>query len=490
MAVRKSIRIRTRPIHEGEGEVSEPIDVDDARRLLPTAFDPQLPSPQELELAQTTSLPDLAHIVRKSNELVRAHYSLSLNATRLLAYALAVVDSDEVKKQQHFPLLSIPLPHIAEVFPALQSNNDIKEVMRAACADLFQASIEIQVGKKQEKISLRWAPTCGLAEGHVHLRLHYDLAPYLLDLKERYTSQSLMYVVELRSSYQYRLYEIFRSYLFRLGCELRFDELKSMLGIEEGQYQLVGHFASRVLNPGLQAINAVTDVHVEIDKPIRTGKKIIGWSFRIRRQIQRKLPLSPMNAPLIESMVTLGIKPRAAVLFASEYEAEILKPNIDYVREKLSSGYEIKDITGFLRAALESNYAIDAVEAEDTARQVKLKEAEQRLHREAEQRITDAKRQAIPNAKFEIQRRAALDRFARLANAEQKQVQQAFVDHLINVPNAAAISARFSKEGFDDPMVASTFRVFLIGHFEIPEPTEVQVREHVAAVMAEQLAKP
>ena len=122
--------------------------------------------------------------------------------------------------------------------------------MRAACADLFQASIEIQVGKKQEKISLRWAPTCGLAEGHIHLRLHYDLAPYLLDLKERYTSQSLMYVVELRSSYQYRLYEIFRSYLFRLGCELRFDELKSMLGIEEGQYQLVGHFASRVLTPG------------------------------------------------------------------------------------------------------------------------------------------------------------------------------------------------------------------------------------------------
>lgn len=488
VAAKKSVRIRTRPLDEGEGGAPEIIDVDDARRLLPTT-DPQLPSAQELELATTTSVPDLAHIVRKSNELVRAHYSLSLNATRLLAYALAVVDSEEVKRAQQFPLLSIPLPHIAEVFPALQNNNDIKEVMRAACTDLFQASIEIQVGKRQEKISLRWAPTCGVAEGHIHLRLHYDLAPYLLDLKERYTSQSLMYVVELRSSYQYRLYEIFRSYLFRTGCELRFDELKSMLGIEEGQYQLVGHFASRVLNPGLEAINAVTDIQVEIDKPIRSGKKIMGWAFRIRRQLQRKLPLSPVNAPLIESMVTMGIKPRAAVLFASEYEAEILKANIDYVREKLSSGYEINDVTGFLRAALESNYAIDAVEAEDVVRQVKLKETEQRLHWEAEQRIAAAKRQAMPNAKFEIQRRAALERFGQLAVREQKEVQQAFVDHLMDVPNAAMISSRFSKNGFDDPMVGSTFRVFLIQHFEIPEPSETEVREHVATVMADQLAK-
>ena len=96
----------------------------------------------------------------------------------------------------------------------------------------------------------------------------------------------------------------------------------------------------------------------------------------------------------------------------------------------------------------------------------------------------------MPNAKFEIQSRAALEKFGRMSVREQKEVQQAFVDHLIDVPNAAAISSRFSKSGFDDSLVVSNFRIILIQHFEIPEPTEVQVREHVAAVMAEQLAKP
>ncbi len=83
-----------------------------------------------------------------------------------------------------------------------------------------------------------------------------------------------------------------------------------------------------------------------------------------------------------------------------------------------------------------------------------------------------------------------MSRFGNMVAREQKDVQQAFVDHLMHVSSAAKINARFSQNGFDDPMVASTFRVFLIEHFGIPEPTEVEVREHVAAVMAEQLAKP
>lgn len=297
-------------------------------------------------------------------------------------------------------------------------------------------------------------------------------------------SLTLMHVVELRSSYQYRLYEIFRSYQFRQGCELAFDELKSMLGVDEDQYQLVGHFASRVLKPALAAINDVTDIHVEIEKPIRTGKEIIGWSFKIRRQLQKKLPLS-----LITSMVSMGVKPRAAVQFASDYESAILKANIDYVQEKMSSGYEVEDPTAFLRAALEANYAVDAAEVEEAARQTKLQQAERQAHREAEQRIAAAKRQAIPTAQFEIRRNAAMARFGQLQAAEQREVQQAFVDHLGHIPNAAEVRAGFAERGFDDPRVARTFRIFLIDHFEIPEPTDHEVREHVAEMMAEQFAK-
>lgn len=490
MAARKSIRIRTRPLEEGEGALTEPVLPDDVPTLLPVVFDEgHQPSPEELELATQTAIPDLAHIVRKSNDLVRAHYSLGLNATRVLAYALAVTDSEWVRQHQQFPLMKIPLMHVAEVFPALQRNNDIYDVMKQACVDLFEARVEIPMGKRNEKLLLRWAPTCGVIAGHIVMRLHYDLAPYLLDLKERYTPQSLMYVVELRSSYHYRLYEIFRSYLFQMGCELRFEDLKGMLGVEEGQYQLVGHFANRILKPGLIAIREVTDLQVDIDKPIRQGKKIIGWVFKIRRQAQHKLPLSPVNAPLIESMVAMGVQPAAAVKFGSEYETDILKANIDYVREKLSSGYAVNDVTAFLRAALDANYAVDELEKEEAARQQKLKETERRLHREAEQRIATAKRQAMPNAKFEIQRNAALARFGKMSLREQKELQAMFVDNLVGKPNAAEINARFSQSGFEDGIVASNFRVFLIGHFQIPEPTDAEVREHVAAAMADQFAR-
>jgi hypothetical protein len=484
---RKTLRIKTRSLQEdrdvlgGESALAP---------LLPATVPSSggaLPSAEELEAATTSPVPDLSHIVRKSNDLVRAHYSLSLNATRVLAYALAVIDADEVRRKEQFPLMRIPLTHIAEVFPALQGNNGIYEVLSTACEDLFNARVEIQLGAKKEKLSLRWAPTCGVVKGHVILRLHYDLAPYLLDLKERYTTQSLMFVVELRSSYHYRLYEIFRSYLFRAGCELSFEELKSMLGIAEAQYQLVGHFVSRVLTPGIKSINTVTDIHVDIEKPIRQGKRIIAWQFKVRRQMQQKLPLSPVNAPLIEAMVTMGIKAKAAMDFASAYESSILKANIDYVRERMSSGYEVRDVTGFLRSALEANYAVDAVEAEEAARQVKLKQTEQQLHREAEQRIANAKRVAVPTARFDLMRQAALQRFEQMTLAQRKELQQAFVDSLVNTPAAGALAARFAAQGFDDPTVSSRFRVFLIETFQIPEPTDREVREHVAKLLADQL---
>src|SRR5690606_34632464 len=148
-------------------------------------------------------------------------------------FAIAYIDADTVRKTGQFPLLKIPLTHIAETFPSLASSNSIYTDIGLAAEELFDAQVSFPVpnSKRGDKVRLRWAPTCGKVGGDLLLRLNFDLAPYLLDLKERYTSRQLMYVVELRSPYHWRLYEIFRSYLWRGGCELLVDDIKAMLEV-------------------------------------------------------------------------------------------------------------------------------------------------------------------------------------------------------------------------------------------------------------------
>ena len=480
------MRVRTTAISETD-PASEEVERAPIRQGRAVARK-EYPTPDEIASALDQDRPNLAQAIKKSNDLVRAHYALSLNASRLLAYLVSVLDTRSAQETGVCPLLRFPVSYLGEVYPALSKNGSLHERMRKACHELFEARVVVSVGAKQEPLALRWVTPCAVIEGHVLARLTPDVLPYLVDLKERYTTQSLMYLVELRTAYQYRLYEIFRSYAYRYGCYLSFEELKQMLVIDQDQYQLVGHFVSRVLKPALKDINAVTDIQVDIERNERRGRKIVGWHFKIVQRKQRKLPLSPAGAPLIEEMVSLGVGLRAANELASFYAPEIVKANIEFVRDKLAAGYDVRDVTSFLKAALEDNYASEMLEAKEAAERAERRRAEQDLHRAAERSIEERKRTAVPRFRMAIQVEAAKARFDRLSDDDQKDLISRFSDTLLHAPNGAKIAAQFAKDGLQSPMAASHFRVFLVDHFQIPEPSELEVKQRVAMELAKELS--
>lgn len=118
--------------------------------------------------------------------------------------------------------------------------------------------------------------------GQIEFEISAKLKPFLLQLKNNFTSVHLANIPKLSSGYSIRLYEILLQYK-SIG-KRHFDDiakLQAMLGSNHEQY---GHFKARVLDPSKKDMAKNTNIMFEYDE-IKTGKKITGLVFHIKENV-------------------------------------------------------------------------------------------------------------------------------------------------------------------------------------------------------------
>lgn len=111
--------------------------------------------------------------------------------------------------------------------------------------------------------------------GTVQVRFHEKMAPFLFELKNRYTQYQLYEVLVFKNKYAIRLYEIIRSFIMqdelREGTEkdIKFsiEELRELLSAP--QYKRWVDFNRFVLKPAVDEINKLSDlIRIEY-KPLK-----------------------------------------------------------------------------------------------------------------------------------------------------------------------------------------------------------------------------
>jgi hypothetical protein len=455
------------------GESAEPPV--SAHLVLAPATRAQLPSADEIPLAYIPAQIELDAQLVKSNALVNARYSLPLNAHRVLSYCLSVLNKDIDKA---FPLMKIPVVQVAETFPGLSGSGTVYEDIGKALDQLFEASISIKQGK--DFVRLRWAPTCGRVGGWIFIRLNEDLRPYLKKLVKQFTVYRLRFVLELRTAYQYRFYELFKSQQYLGKCTLYYEELKAWLEIPKDDYTYVGHFKDRILQPSIKAINDVTDIQVDIVQPIKEGRRVIGWLIRIRSKPQEQLPLPPTVAPIIERLVADGLSAEEARTLARDYDEDYLKEKITWVEREFEAG-RVQSLPAFLRKAVVEDWQPPTtrealVEAKERARTAAAREREAR--ESYRQLVEEAKRDA-PRA---IRQAQAVRRLAECSKAEREEVERAFADAIIRKSRAAAI--KYGESGHESELVQTYFKAFLVEHFAIAVPSLAEIQKFAVEMAA------
>ena len=155
--------------------------------------------------------------------------------------------------------------------------------LKSAIKSLADKSIWITMPDGKYKL-FRWISTAEINpnSGIVQIQFFDGMKPYLLKLRENFTSFQLVWTLRFRSKFSHRLYELIKSIHYNeLESYTRtypVDELRRIMGAEHyGTYQA---FKARALSPACDEINEYSDKTLAWT-PIKTGKQVTAITLTI-----------------------------------------------------------------------------------------------------------------------------------------------------------------------------------------------------------------
>ncbi|HHV30686.1 MAG TPA: replication initiation protein [Clostridium sp.] len=221
-------------------------------------------------------------MIVKSNDLVEASYKLTSGEQKLILKIVSEIHPDD----DEFKVYKI---HISEFVKLLNVKNkniysDIKQMTRELMTKVFT------IKKPKSTLQINWLSSVEYMEGQGIVEICFDpkLKPYLLQLKNRFTKYNFSDVVQLKSFYSLRFYELLKQYEPIGKRSFEVDELKRMLGIKDDEYKLYAHFKSRAIIPAQKELREKTDISFDFIEN-KEGKKVKILEFIINSNKNRNL---------------------------------------------------------------------------------------------------------------------------------------------------------------------------------------------------------
>lgn len=232
-------------------------------------------------------------LIRKSNKLVEARYKFDIWEMRVFVKMLTLIRPDD----HDFAQYRINSTEIIHDF-GLYDNGSIYKSIKEGAEKLLTKQVEIERideegRKKRIKANLISSTESFVDETEgtdIILKFDPELRRHLLDLKEKYLTYDVRNILKLTSVYSIRIYELLKQYEgmiddSKLGYAKRkfsIEELKKVLGIEEGEYQLYGHFKNKIILKAQKDLESETDIRFEIEEE-KSSRKIVSIIFLIYR---------------------------------------------------------------------------------------------------------------------------------------------------------------------------------------------------------------
>jgi len=236
----------------------------------------------------TIVTPRPTNIVRKTEALVRARYSLSQLAIKIITAVISMID----KKDSDLKLYVIKVKDFKEL--TIGKNKTIGgtayKSIKDACDELMDKKIEFDDGISFT--STRWLASSEyiLDSGEIELEISQKLRPLLVQLKEgKYLNYELQNILPLRSEYIIRLYELLK-HEYNKGTqykghktamyEITIDEF-----IKEFQVPASYKFNNikvQILDKAIKQFREHTDIQISYKPSRKKGKKVLAIEFSIK----------------------------------------------------------------------------------------------------------------------------------------------------------------------------------------------------------------
>ena len=245
------------------------------------------------------------YIVSKSNQIVqKCRYDFSVTEQRTIAYICFKIKPIEILDRTKGTPFQLEyefniLDYVRTC--GLQDNGKLYEEVKSTLKGLRDKSMWLTLPDGSET-TVGWLAkaTTNKRSGIAKIKIDEDLAPYLFDLKEKFLSYGLKNVLNMKSQYSIRIYELMKSYHdMKIGqtdhrskseklktpqkieWTIDLDELKRLLMVDTiKSYSNFKDFRRYVLEKAQKEINELTDISVYYE-PITKGRKTIKVKFTI-----------------------------------------------------------------------------------------------------------------------------------------------------------------------------------------------------------------
>lgn len=247
--------------------------------------------------------------VSMSNALARAAHRLTLSEKRIIALGIAFTDQKMKLPPNAGWKVRIHASQYAEKFEV--DMHTAYDQLKSASRRLYLREASSVWQNKDHyddtvEFNFRWVSSAAYskaAEGWVELNFTPEVAPHLIDLKEKFLTYKLKQTVALQSIYGWRLYEVLLSYASQQkDKEFEFMEFALLMDAPNSCYKDFGAMRRVIIEPAVREINEKSDLkilEVEKDKKgnpvffesIKKGKKVTGIKFYFKKDEQLKLKL-------------------------------------------------------------------------------------------------------------------------------------------------------------------------------------------------------
>ncbi|MBZ9626249.1 replication initiation protein [Clostridium tagluense] len=294
--------------------------------------------------------------VYQSNRLVESSYTLTVVEQKLIRLLASMIhkDDDDIKEYE------FKTKELIKVLNTSDSRfyRDIDNITDL----LMQRIIKIRNVNTSEFVKYHWVDTAKYVNGILKLKINKDLKPFYLGL-DCYTKYQLRNIMQFKSTYSFRLYELFKQYEGIGHRILTVDGLRDSLNISKDQYPKYANLKQKVINVAVKEINVNTDLVIDYNE-IKEVRKIVSIQFSIRKKDKAQSEISETslvpvffndrNMDLVRQVVNQELTDLEVhrILDAANLDIEKIKEKYNII----SQFGKVNNLVGAMITALKENW--------------------------------------------------------------------------------------------------------------------------------------
>ena len=229
--------------------------------------------------------------VRKSEVLIKASYKLTPIAMKLISLIISNIKRSDSLDEEYV----VKAKEFMELLG--EKNYGFYKLIDEAVEVLLSNPIKIALSEKRT-LKINWISSGEYSNGEVVVTIDKKLRPYLLELKERFLKHNLEYILNIKSVYAIRMYEILKD-SFELNSRygnkpetiISVDELRKILEIPKG-YRYAD-IKRRVLEKSKEELKKHTDIIFNYEE-MKEKRKVTKLKFFIRPNPNKQVNYSIM----------------------------------------------------------------------------------------------------------------------------------------------------------------------------------------------------